>query len=92
MLATLIQFLASFIQILAELVGLAMFIYVLMSWFSTGRTPLGDMLVRIVDPITRPFKWARIGNFDLSFIVAYLFVSFGSEVLIKQLYLLAKSI
>lgn len=92
MISTLIHFTASFINILAELVQLAMFVYVLMSWFATGRTPLGNILVQIVDPITRPFKWARIGNFDLSFIVAYMFISFGSDVIIRQLRLLAMSL
>jgi uncharacterized protein YggT (Ycf19 family) len=92
MLSTLIHFFASFINILAELIGLSMFAYALMSWFATGRTPLGNMLVRIVDPIIRPFRWARIGNFDLSFIVAYLFISFGSDVIVRQLYLLAGSL
>lgn len=89
MISTLIHFVASFIQILAELIGLAMLVYALMSWFATGRTPLGDLLARIVDPIKRPFRWARIGMFDLSFMVAYLLISFGSQLLVQQLRWLA---
>jgi uncharacterized protein YggT (Ycf19 family) len=92
MLATLIQLLASFIQILAELLGLAMFIYVLMSWFARGRTPLGDILAQIVEPLCRPFKWARIGNFDLSFILAYFLIAYGSEYLVRTLRVLAQSL
>lgn len=92
MLVSLIQLVISFISILSQLISFAMFAYALMSWFATGRTPLGDMLARIVEPLCRPFKWARWGMIDFSFLVAYLLISFGSDLVIKYLYVLAASL
>ena len=72
----LISFTSYFITIFIKLLYWAIFIWVLMSWFSAGKTPLGELLESIVLPILKPFKWARIGMFDLSPILALLVLGF----------------
>ncbi len=61
-----IKFLISFISILSQLLFWAVFISVVLSWFSEKRSKLGMMLDQIVVPLLRPFSWARIGMFDFS--------------------------
>ncbi|MCF7831008.1 YggT family protein [Candidatus Gracilibacteria bacterium] len=71
-----IRFLISFVGILFNLLFWAVFISVLMSWFSRGKTQLGIWLEQIVRPILAPFRWARIGMFDFSPIVALIILDF----------------
>jgi len=61
-----IKFLISFVSILSQLLFWAVFISVVLSWFSEKRSKLGMMLDQIVVPLLRPFRWARIGMFDFS--------------------------
>ncbi len=61
-----IKFLISFVSILTQLLFWAVFISVLMSWFAQGKSKLGLMLDQIVNPLLRPFRWARIGMIDFS--------------------------
>jgi len=70
MTASLIGFAVHFVLILVKLLYWAILIQVLMSWFAAGRSPLGQALDQIVQPILKPFRWARIGMLDLSPIVA----------------------
>lgn len=72
----LIQFLLYFLNIFLNLLYWAIFIWVLMSWFSASKSQLGMLLESIVRPILKPFRWARIGMFDLSPIVALLTINF----------------
>ncbi len=71
-----IKFAISFVGILFNLLFWAVFISVLMSWFSRGRTQLGMYLDQIVKPILSPFRWARIGMFDFSPILALIILDF----------------
>jgi len=61
-----IKFLISFVSILSQLLFWAVFISIVLSWFSEKRSRLGMMLDQIVVPLLRPFRWARIGMFDFS--------------------------
>ena len=81
-----VNFVILFIQIFAELLSWSLFIYVLLSWFSQGRTQFGVWLDSIVRPMLRPFRWARIGVFDLSIIVVFLLLQYGARFLIQALF------
>ncbi len=76
-----ISFLISFVSIFFRLLYWAIFIHVLMSWFAHGRTDFGVLVDQIVQPVLRPFRWARIGAFDLSPIVALFALSFLGDLL-----------
>ncbi|MBT3349194.1 YggT family protein [bacterium] len=86
---TLIRFAISFVSILTKILYWAIFISVILSWFARGRSQLGSWLDSIVQPLCRPFRWARIGMMDLSPITALLVIDFGgrflTELLIKLL-------
>ncbi len=84
----LLKFLVSFVTILTQLLFWAIFISVILSWFSTSRTRLGIMLDQIVRPVFRLFSWARIGMFDFSPILALIVLDFVRGALIKILYTL----
>lgn len=79
--AKLIQFALAFLSILVSLLFWAIFIQVLLSWFARGRSGLGVMLDQIVRPILRPFRFARIGMFDFSPILALLALDFIHTIL-----------
>lgn len=79
---TLISFIVRFIQIFTEMLTWALFVYVLMSWFSRKRTPFSAWLEKIVKPIIKPFRWARVGMLDFSLIVAFLIIQYGAGILI----------
>ena len=80
---TLLGFLVLFIQIFASLLTWSIFIWILMSWFARGKSPLGEMLEQIVRPILKPFRWARIGMFDLAPIIAFYTIRLVSNLLIQ---------
>ena len=79
-------FLIDFVRILMQIIFWAILISVLMSWFAAGRSPLGSLLDQIVRPILRPFRWARIGMFDLSPIAALFCLRIAEGLLIATLH------
>lgn len=80
-----VQFLVSFVSILFNLLFWAVFISVMLSWFSRGRTQLGVWLEQIVRPVLAPFRWARIGMLDFSPIVALLVLDFLRGIVLQLL-------
>lgn len=80
-----IAFLVQFVAILSRILSWAILIDILMSWVSTGRTQIGVFIHRIVTPLLRPFRWARIGMLDLSPLVALLLLDFLSGAVIQWL-------
>lgn len=81
--SAIINLLITFIDIFSSLIVYALIAHVLLSWFATGRTEFGVLLDRIVRPILRPFRWARIGMMDLSIIVAILVID-GLGFIVKR--------
>ena len=80
-----IKFLISFVSILTQLLFWAVFISVLMSWFARGKSRLGEMLDRIVNPLLSPFRWARIGMLDFSPILLLILLDVVRSVAIQFL-------
>ena len=76
-----VPFLLKFLSIFFQLLYWAIFIKILMSWVAVGRTPFGMMIEQIVNPILRPFRWARIGMIDFSPLVALILIGFLSDFL-----------
>lgn len=73
MLETLIPYFILFLQTLIGLLQLVLFISALMSWFAgPTRTTFGMYIESIRITLTRPFRFVRIGMFDLSLIAAYI--------------------
>jgi len=79
------HFLISFVSIFFTLLFWAVFISVMLSWFASGRSPLGVWLEQIVRPILWPFRWARIGMIDLSPVLALVVLDFLRGVVINLL-------
>lgn len=71
-----IHFLITFVTIFMKLLYWAVFIHVLMSWFASSKSTFGQMIDGIVQPILKPFRWARVGMIDLSPLLALLILSF----------------
>jgi len=80
-----IQFLISFISILLQLLFWAVFISVVLSWFSEKKSQLGLMLDQIVNPLLKPFRWAHLGPFDFSPVLLLILLSFLRQVSIQFL-------
>lgn len=84
-----IKYLILFISIFGRILYWAIFISILMSWVSRKRTPFKAWLDSLVNPILRPFRWARMGMLDFSPIVALIAIQFLQkwviELLSKQL-------
>ena len=72
-----LSFLYKTIEKLAMLLSYALIIHVVLSWFAKGRSTLGMYLEQIVQPLVRPFRWAKIGMFDLSILVVFLLLDYG---------------
>lgn len=75
-----------FLTILFELIYWSILIWVILSWgILLGMMSPGNRLfiffTQLVDPIIRPFRWARMGMLDLSPIVAILFFSFCTQLM-----------
>ena len=53
------------------LIGL-LIVYAVLSWIQGGRSPLGDVIARLCEPVLRPFRRVipLMGGFDLSPLVA----------------------
>lgn len=67
-------------------------VWVVASWLilfgiMSPSSSLWRALTNSVDPLVRPFRWARIGMIDLSPIVAILALGFLIEILMKYLVL-----
>lgn len=85
---TLRIFLAYFIQVFSELLVIAIFIRVILSWIrpqNAGR--FIQFINDITEPILGPFRKIipRIGMMDISPIVAYLVIIFVSSLIINLL-------
>ena len=64
-----------FLQIFFQLVYWAILAWVILSWVMLfggmkPQSPIFQFVTRIVEPVVKPFRWARLGALDLSPIVA----------------------
>ncbi len=80
-----IQYLILFISIFGKTLYWAIFISILMSWVSRKPTPFKMWLDALVNPILKPFRWARMGMLDFSPVVALIAIQFLSDWMIKFL-------
>ena len=81
-----INFLMTFIHVCNELFQWLILIHVILSWVAYGQTYFGELLNQMINPILKPFRWARIGRLDFSPIVALVLVRYISyELLIPFL-------
>jgi len=76
----------NFLIILAQLLFYAIFFWVITMWLVMfgildTRNRLVGFLSQLVQPILRPFSWAKIGMIDLSPIVAILLLDLAIGVL-----------
>lgn len=85
----LIQYLILFISIFGRILYWAIFVSIIMSWVSRKKTPFSVWLDALVNPILKPFRWARMGMLDFSPVVALIALQFLSrwaiELLSKQI-------
>jgi len=81
-----VPILIQFIGVTAQLLRWVLIISVLMSWFAgPTRTPFGMYIEYITRTLTKPFKWARLGAFDFSVILAYISLNLISYYAIRFL-------
>jgi len=71
-----------FLRIFFELIYYSILAWVILSWVMLfgGMKPSNSFFqffTRIVEPVLKPFRWARMGALDLSPIVAILVLSFA---------------
>ena len=72
-------FVYSFLQILLNVLWLAILVRVILSWFPVDQSnPIIRIVWEITEPILAPFRRVipRIGMFDLSPLAAFLVISF----------------
>ena len=81
----LISLVVSFIQIFLELLYMCMLVWVITSWVSPRGSQFQRYLGQIVNPILKPFRWARVGMIDFSPILALLFLSFAGNAIVGLL-------
>jgi uncharacterized protein YggT (Ycf19 family) len=81
----LLEFLILFITIFSRFLYWAIFVYILMSWVSRKKTPFSKWLQKLVVPLLKPFRFARIGMLDFSPVVALLAIEFGTAWIIQFL-------
>ncbi len=79
----LLRFLILFITIFSQFLYWAIFVYILMSWISRKKTPFSVWLQKLVVPVIRPFRFARIGMLDFSPVVALFVIDFIGTWLVK---------
>jgi YggT family protein len=75
-------FLYSFLQILLNVLWLAILVRVILSWFPVDPSnPIIRIIWEITEPILAPFRRVipKIGMFDLSPIAAFLVISFLAQ-------------
>jgi len=68
-----VTFLFNFLELLCEVLTLAIFIRVILSWFSPGQTNrLTNLLYQVTEPILAPLRRIipRVGMLDFSPLVA----------------------
>ena len=75
-----------FLQFFFQLVYWALWAWVILSWVilfggMKPNNPAFQFVTRIVEPIIKPFRWARLGAVDLSPIVAIMVLSFVVDAL-----------
>ena len=70
------QFLITFIAIFTKLLYWAIFIHVIMSWVASGKSSFGELIDGIVQPVLKPFRWAKVGMIDLSPLIALLVLGY----------------
>jgi uncharacterized protein YggT (Ycf19 family) len=78
-----------FIENLRIALFYALFFWVIMSWFTQTPSGFGIILNKIVEPIVYLFRWAKIGMFDFSPIIAIMVINYGGDYLVKFLKSLA---
>jgi YggT family protein len=74
-----VYYLISFLDILLQILSLAIFVRILLSWFPIDRNnPIIKVLFDITEPVLAPFRRVipRIGMFDLSPLAAMLVIQF----------------
>jgi len=81
----LIRFLIFFISILTAIYKYAIFAYILLSWFPQGWAKFRGILAQIVEPVLRPFEFAKIGGLSFSAIIAFLAIGYLGNFLISKL-------
>lgn len=72
-------YLISFLDILLQILSLAIFVRILLSWFPIDRNnPIIKVLFDVTEPVLAPFRRVipRIGMFDLSPLAAMLVIQF----------------
>jgi YggT family protein len=76
-------FLFSFIRLLCEVLTFAIFIRVILSWFSTKPNTLTILLDKITEPILAPLRRIipRIGVFDFTPLVAIILLQLIARLL-----------
>ena len=83
-----------FIQIFFELIYYSILAWVVLTWIILfgGMKPSNrffQFFSRVVEPVLRPFRWARLGSVDLSPIVAIIALSYVVHLMQKVLLNLA---
>ena len=81
----LIRFLIFFVSILTAIYRYAIFAYILLSWFPAGWTKFRGILAQIVEPVVRPFEFAKIGGLSFSAIIAFLAIDYLGSFIISKL-------
>ena len=88
-LCLLIVFIEAFINVLAGVLTLAIFVRVILSWIPGARLPfgIGDFAWQVSEPVLGPIRRALplLGGIDFSPFVALLLVQFATSVLLRLL-------
>lgn len=79
------QYLILFVDVFLKILYWSVVLYILMSWVISRPNKFFLTIKQVVDPILRPFRWARIGMIDLSPIIALLILDFGRAFLVAFL-------
>jgi YggT family protein len=77
-------FLVMFLQILLQILWIAILVRVILSWFPVDPSnPIIRIVWEITEPVLAPFRRVipRIGMFDLSPLAAFLVISFLAQAL-----------
>ena len=80
-----IRFLIFFVSILTAIYRYAIFAYILLSWFPQGWAKFRGILSQIVEPVIRPFEFAKIGRLSFSAIIAFLVIDYLGSFIISKL-------
>lgn len=80
-----IRFLIFFVSILTAMYRWMIFAYILLSWFPAGWTKFRGILSQIVEPLLKPFSWAKIGSLSFSAVIAFLAIDYLGNFIISKL-------